>query len=1138
MTEDRFKIALESNRDGIWDWDIPSGTVYLSKRWKEVLGYGEAEIGNKQEELEKRIHPEDSERVLASLLTHLKGTSLYYKCEYRVLCRDGTYKWVLDRGQVCSRSDDGKAERMVGTQTDITELVESRDRLNDFEKFLSVSPDLLAQVDANYRYVVSNENYATEFNMDSSELIGRTVAEVFGDEFFELVIKPNAEKTFKGDSVHFQEWYNYPNSGKRLMDASYSPLMSESGEWRGFLISNRDITAINKSKSLLDASEKRFHAIFEEAPLGIAVVDSNTGHIYEVNSRFAEIAGRSREEMQHIDWVSITHPDDVQEDLDNMELLNKGEIDSFTTEKRYIHPDDSVVWISMTVAPTETRFESGPRHLCMIQDISSRRQTDDALYQANLIIESSPVVLFRWRAAENWPVEFVSKNVAQFGYFAAELTSGEVPYSAMVHPDDLERVGREVETYSAAGKTEFRQEYRLISPKGVVFWIDDRTTVERDAQGNITHFQGILVDISDRKQAQEKLRRSGEKLAIAQRIAKVGSWDLDIKNNHLIWSDEVYRIFDLEPQEFGATYEAFLEKIHPDDRGQVNAAYLASVENKTDYRVEHRLLLADGKIKYVVEHGESSYDKEGKPSRSIGTIQDVTHRREAENLLLNSNITLSKTEKLAHVGSWQWDIRSDIISTSSQWQEIHGIRQSNLSMDELMPLAHPDDTEAVNKIFQKVIDGVSSSLEIEHRIIRPDNSEIRYIWALGEVLERDELGKPVSLSGFAQDITERKTLEISLKRFDRSLKNLVNVNQLIIHASSEQELYENICRSLVEVGGYKLSWIGLAIQDEKKTVRPCAEFGFDEGYIQSLGLSWADNSQGKGPTGTAIRTQKYSLAKDIHNDPKFETWRKSALEHGYQSSIAVPIIIDERAEGAINIYADELDAFDADEIELLVEMSDDLAFGIKSLRTALSNETSLQQLSVSLGQTVEAIALTVEMRDPYTAGHMTRVAELCVAIGRELGLSEHTLEGLRFGGTIHDLGKIYIPAEILNRPGKLSAAEFDLIKSHPQVGYDIVKGIDFPWPIAEMVLQHHERLDGSGYPNGLKGDEITLEAQILAVADVIEAVSSHRPYRPALSIEAGLDIVTKGKGNHYNTEVVEASLKLIREDGFKFTSVF
>ncbi|MBE0460535.1 MAG: HD domain-containing protein [Candidatus Aminicenantes bacterium] len=195
---------------------------------------------------------------------------------------------------------------------------------------------------------------------------------------------------------------------------------------------------------------------------------------------------------------------------------------------------------------------------------------------------------------------------------------------------------------------------------------------------------------------------------------------------------------------------------------------------------------------------------------------------------------------------------------------------------------------------------------------------------------------------------------------------------------------------------------------------------------------------------------------------------------------------------------------------------------------------SWEKLSNAMKGAIQAIAFTIETRDPYTAGHQLRVSKLAVAIGQELGLSDDQIEGLRLAGNIHDIGKIYVPAEILSKPGKISDIEFALIKIHSQVGYDILKNIDFPWPIAKIVLQHHERLDGSGYPAGLKGDDILLEAKILGVCDVVEAMASYRPYRPSLSISDALDEISKNNGNLYDSKIVDACLKLFKEKGFRF----
>jgi PAS domain S-box-containing protein/putative nucleotidyltransferase with HDIG domain len=195
---------------------------------------------------------------------------------------------------------------------------------------------------------------------------------------------------------------------------------------------------------------------------------------------------------------------------------------------------------------------------------------------------------------------------------------------------------------------------------------------------------------------------------------------------------------------------------------------------------------------------------------------------------------------------------------------------------------------------------------------------------------------------------------------------------------------------------------------------------------------------------------------------------------------------------------------------------------------------SWEILKSAMEGTVQAMAFTIETRDPYTAGHQRRVTKLAGHIAKEMGLSKNQIEGVEMAGNLHDIGKIYVPSEILNKPGKISDLEFNIIKTHPQVGYDILKSIKFPWPIAEIVFQHHERLDGSGYPAGLKGDEIHLEAKILAVADVIEAMATHRPYRPALTIEEALDEIKKHRGTRYEPEVVDAALRFFKNNTFNF----
>jgi HD-GYP domain-containing protein (c-di-GMP phosphodiesterase class II) len=224
-------------------------------------------------------------------------------------------------------------------------------------------------------------------------------------------------------------------------------------------------------------------------------------------------------------------------------------------------------------------------------------------------------------------------------------------------------------------------------------------------------------------------------------------------------------------------------------------------------------------------------------------------------------------------------------------------------------------------------------------------------------------------------------------------------------------------------------------------------------------------------------------------------------------------------------------------------MSIDISFALdnferEALRRRAEEERTiaLNKLKQSLDGCIQMAATVTEMRDPYTAGHQRRVSKLATAIASEMELSAELIEGIHFGSLIHDVGKIAIPAEILSKPGRLTEIEFMLIKTHPQAGYNILKGIDFPWPVAQMILQHHERLDGSGYPGGLKGDEIILEAKILIVADIVEAMSSHRPYRPGLGIDVALAEIERGRGTFYDSRIVDICTSLFRDKKFNFAN--
>ncbi len=768
-----------------------------------------------------------------------------------------------------------------------------------------------------------------------------------------------------------------------------------------------------------------------------------------------------------------------------------------------------------------------------------------------------------------------------------------------------------------------------------------------------SHVLVAITDITERTQAEEKFRVLATKSLVGIYIIQ----------------DGVFKYVNSKLAEiFGYTEKEFIDRLGPkqltfeEDWPTVSENLHRRMEGKEkSIHYTFRGITREGKIIEIEAFGSVTLYL-GKPA-VIGTLLDITDRKQAEKKLRDSEQQLSLIYD--SVGDVLYYLSVEpgdcfrFLSVNQAFLDATGLAKAQI-------IGKPVEEVIPEPSISMVKDNYRKSIQ-EKRVVRwQETSEYPSGVRIGDVSIApvfDDQGICTRLVGSVHDITERVQADMALEHSNRALKTLSACNQVLIHTEDEAQFLNDICHAIVEQGGYKLAWLGRAEHDRAKSVRPIAEAGFDEGYLESLNIIWADKKRGRGPMGIAIRTREPSIVQNIQVDPRFSPWRQAALKHGYQSSIALPIMVDDKMFGALSVYASEPYAFIEDEVNLLEELADDIGYGISMLRLRkerLQTEEALQKSErqyheviktardafvsmdtegnitdwnpqaeaifgwkraeilgqpvsetivppesrkkhkqglkyylangggFALNQTVEitaqhqdghtfpvelsivpmqtngtkrfnafirditerheaqqnlkaslvgsivAISRAVEARDPYTAGHQQRVSQLARCIAQEMGLDSDRIDGLRMGATIHDIGKIHLPAEILSKPTKLTKTEFELIKTHCQIGYDILKDISFPWPVADIAWQHHERLDGTGYPQGLKDEEICLEARIVAVADAVEAISSHRPYRPALGINVALEEIEAKRGKWYDATVVDVCLKLFNEEGFSF----
>ena len=772
----------------------------VNDRLCKIFGYSREELI--QLSWAEITHPDDLDFDIGEFKKVMRGESEGYLIDKRFIRKDGS---VIDASidVKCVRKEDLTVDFFVATIQDISDRKLAEKKQKHLEAALAESENRYRQVvQTQIDFVLRSrpDTTITFANESLCRALGMSLEQVIGLKWIEFQADPDymqnillkistlspTNPIFSADNSDLRAdgqigWTQWINQG----------IFDNHGQLIGIQSTGRDVTALKQAENALQqlndelelrverrtialqSSEAKFRGFFDFAPIGIAVVNFKTYRFESVNQAFCQLLGYTESELlAFYSCMTISVSEDWELERPYADALMQGKINSYQIEKRYIKKNGEILIGSLTTTTLCDQNGNITHCLGMVKDITQRKVAEALLVKSDTHLKTAQ----RISKLGSWELDLQTGNVVWseevFHIFGRDLAIGTPTYDELrssLHPDDWENFDRTVQNAIATAQS-YDIEYRVYWADGTLVDVLARAEIICDLKGKPIQIVGTVMDITNRKKNEQQLRNLTDRLTLAVKSAAIGVWEWDIAHNRLVWDERTYELYGVSPDPDLDAYLAWASRIHPSDRESAETAVQLALNGEKNYEPEFRIVLPDGKIRYLKAYALVQRNAEGEPQRLIGINFDITDRKVAEEHLVKSDAHLKTAQRIGKIGSWEYEIETGHLTWSDEVFRIYGLEPSPNppSYEQLQNYIHPEDLEHFHHTVQTAINN-AQSYDLEHRLLQP-NGNLIYVQARGEMIY-DSSGRLTHIIGTAMDISDRKLTEVKILQTSQQLAN-------------------------------------------------------------------------------------------------------------------------------------------------------------------------------------------------------------------------------------------------------------------------------------------------------------------------------------------------------------------------------